>query len=99
MKDRLRFALSALVLAAALFASNAIVAHAQNDSVKGDGTPGRIEHVASSRSARFHSLEELLSFLDWVLKDNDSLQCNRQLEAGVTINPNIIQTERKKDHD
>ena len=30
---------------------------------------GRVEHVASSKAARFHSLEELLSFIARVLAE------------------------------
>ena len=42
LKEKLRFTLSALVIAVSLLAANAVVAHAQSDSTKGDGTPGRI---------------------------------------------------------
>ena len=30
---------------------------------------GKVEHIASYHSARFHSLEELLSFIERVLAD------------------------------
>ncbi|HWO02751.1 MAG TPA: hypothetical protein VNS63_26155 [Blastocatellia bacterium] len=30
---------------------------------------GRVEHVASYKTKRFHSVEELLSFVDCVLKE------------------------------
>ena len=30
---------------------------------------GRVEHVTSSRSSRFHSVEELLLFIDRILTD------------------------------
>jgi hypothetical protein len=32
---------------------------------------GRIEHIASYREARFHSLDELLAFVASVLKDTE----------------------------
>jgi hypothetical protein len=30
---------------------------------------GRVEHVASTRAARFHSLDELLAFISSVMRD------------------------------
>jgi hypothetical protein len=33
---------------------------------------GRIEHIASSRTAHFHSLDELLTFINEVLRETRS---------------------------
>jgi hypothetical protein len=33
---------------------------------------GRIEHIASSRTAHFHSLDELLTFINGVLRETRS---------------------------
>jgi hypothetical protein len=37
--------------------------------VKARRLEGRVEHVASSQAVHFHSLEELLSFLDRILNE------------------------------
>lgn len=39
---------------------------------------GRVEHIESSRFTHFHSLEELLSFLNHVLKE---VSANNQKES------------------
>lgn len=53
---------------------------------------GRVEHVASSQAAHFHCVEELLLFLDQVLKESNSPQRNCQPEADAIINRNTNQT-------
>ena len=37
--------------------------------IDGGEIAGRVEHVASTRAIRFHSLDELLAFITAVLKD------------------------------
>lgn len=40
--------------------------------IKSGRLEGRVEHVASYKSTRFHSLEELLEFIDCVLKEENA---------------------------
>ena len=40
-----------------------------NSDIESGRIEGKVEHVASFRTKRFHSLEELLSFLGCALKD------------------------------
>ena len=40
--------------------------------IKSGRLEGRVEHVASYKSMRFHSLEELLEFIDCVLKEENA---------------------------
>jgi len=40
-----------------------------NADIESGRIEGRVEHVASYRAKRFHCLEELLSFVDRVLKE------------------------------
>jgi hypothetical protein len=50
--------------------TNSFVIQFRTDAdVRSDSCAGRIEHVASSRSSHFGSLEELLTFVNQVLKD------------------------------
>lgn len=46
-----------------------VEAHAE---VTANSLRGRVEHMASGRAAHFHSLAELLGFLEWNLKDGIS---------------------------
>jgi hypothetical protein len=39
--------------------------------IKSERFEGRVEHVASNKAMRFHSLDELLEFIDCVLKEEN----------------------------
>jgi hypothetical protein len=40
--------------------------------IKSGRFEGRVEHVASYKATRFHSLDELLEFIDLVLKEENA---------------------------
>ena len=53
----------------------AFVVHFRSETDIEEGRfEGRVEHVASSKAARFHSLEELLRFIARVLAEVRSIQ-------------------------
>jgi hypothetical protein len=44
----------------------------ENADIKAGRWEGRVEHVVSGRSTRFHGLEELLAFFTEVLQERES---------------------------
>ena len=46
-----------------------VIQFAPNVDIGAGRMEGRVEHVASSKSVQFHSLDELLTFLDGVLTE------------------------------
>jgi hypothetical protein len=52
-----------------LSAHGAFVVHFRPDMAAGGAVSGRIEHVVSGKAARFNSVEDLLAFVDRVLRE------------------------------